>query len=302
MGVMNSKPFLVTGILSQSLLILAVFCLLLIVASYFRGNNKRAQLKEADARVLEVRKETIRAKDEKGELKEQGPFRIVYVEFETGAGGKTSARLKDVRSSEVSNYPIGSTIPIQYSPEFPERIREVSFLDKHGLELVFGIFGVVFLLGALMVASFPAGLIPPVSGSMTQMRIAGICVFFGLLIVGFAMWSVYVQSNSSGHETTIATVTGYESVTTNHGIEFIYPVLQFQTSQGRTATVRSQSQIVHAYDALGSRYPVIYSAKDPVFAIPASADGPIAGSVFMIFIGLFPLGIGGVWLFQLLRN
>ncbi len=152
MGDINSKPFVVTGILSQSLLVLAVFCLLLVVASYFRGNSKRALLKEANARVLEVRSETVQAKDEKGELREQGPFRIAYLEFETGTGTKTSARLNDVLGSAVSNYPIGSTISIQYSPEFPDRIGEVSFLDKHGLELVFGILGAVCLLVALLVA------------------------------------------------------------------------------------------------------------------------------------------------------
>ncbi|MGK5086820.1 DUF3592 domain-containing protein [Bdellovibrionota bacterium FG-2] len=302
---MNSKTFHVTDMFAQFLLIVAAVFLLLVVVSYFRGKSARVSLREAAARVSEVRSETIQAKDEKGELREQGPFRIVYVEFKTNAGIKTSARLKYVLSSGVGYYPIGSTVPIQYNPEFSDQIREVSFFEKHGLELFFGVLGAVFLLGALLIAWLSKDLVFPVSGSMTQIRIAEVCFFLGLVIVGFAMKSFYVQNSSSGYEQATATVTGFESVKSNrahYDIDDIYPVLRFQTSQGRMMTVRSQSQIDHARDREGARYQVTYSTRDPAIASPAADDRPIGGVVFLIFVGLFPLGVGGAWLLQLLRH
>jgi hypothetical protein len=299
---MNSNNFQVTDIFSQSLFIMAGFCFLLVVLSYFRGENSRGSLKEAIAKVSEVRSETIQVKDEKGELKEHGPTRIVYVKFETSAGKTISARLKDIRGSEVTNYPVGLTIPIQHNPEFPDQIWETSVFDQHGLELIVGAFGVVFLFSAFLATGLSKVLVFPVS--KTQMFFPKVCVIFGLVFVGISIWNFYIQNNPSGFITTTATVTGYDLVKSNsaHYPDETYPVLQFQASDGRTITVRSQSQINHAHDRLGARYQVAYSTTDPVSARPVTSDGPIAGSVFLFFIGLFPLSIGGIWLMHLLRH
>lgn len=147
---MNSNGLHVTDIFSQSLFIMAGFCFLLVVLSYFRGETSRGSLQEAIAKVSEIRSETIQVKDENGELKEHGPTRIVYVKFETSASKTISARLKEIRGSEVTNYPVGLTIPVQHKPEFPDQIWGTSFLDKHGLEFIVGALGAVFLFSAFL--------------------------------------------------------------------------------------------------------------------------------------------------------
>ena len=296
---MNSNSLQVTDLFSQSLFIMAGFCLLLVVVSYFRGEHSRASLKEAIAKVSEIRKESIKVKDEKGELIESEPTRIVFVDFETSAGKTVSARLKAIRGSEAANYPAGLTVGIQYDAEFPDQISETGFLDKHGLELVLGIFGTVFLLSAFLATGLSKVVVFSVSG--TPLLFPKACIAFGLFFVAVSLWNYYVQNNPSGLTTTTATVTGFDLVKSSsaHYPDETYPVLQFKTSDGRTVTARSQSQINYAHDRPGARYPVIYSTTDPASARPVTSDGPVAGSIFLFFIGLFPLSIGGIWLMRL---
>ncbi|MGZ6143594.1 MAG: DUF3592 domain-containing protein [Myxococcales bacterium] len=245
----------------------------------------------------------LKAKDESGAMKEQGPFRIVHVEFESAAGSRISARLKSVPGSGVAAYPAGAAVPIEYDPRSPERIAEAGFLARHGLKLFLGIFGAGFLLSALLVARLAGG--DSIPGSMTLVRIAAACVCLGALLAGLALWSLAIQRGSGGSEIATATVTGYESVKStraHYQTDEIYPVLQFETSRGRVVTARSQTEIDLARDAEGARYRVKYSKKDPSVVRPVTSDASVAGSVFVLFVALFPLGFGGSWLLQMLRR
>ncbi len=301
---MNAKTFSVTDIFSQSLLIMAMFCVIVAVIAYFRGRNSRASFHDAVAKVTEIREETLQAKDETGAMTEQGPFRIVYVEYETQAGIKNTARLTDVLSSTMAGYPVGALIPIQYNPEALAQIRQAGFCGNYGLEFFISFCAVVFFLcsiGIRFLSKDLAGMdLAQAAKDPVSLFISSCLILFGSLCFVWAVWSMLVHYNADD-ETAMGKVIGYESVKNygkNSTRDDLYPVLKFQNAQGKTMEVRSDKTINHAYDTLGVQYLVRYSKKDPTFVAPAASERSLAGAVFLCFVGIIPLSFGAVSLRQ----
>ena len=151
---MNSKTLGIADLLSQTLLLMAIFCLIVALASYLKGRRERNSYRPANARVTKISSETLKVKDQSGEVHERGPFSIVFVEFENHLGAKIVTRLRDVLPKVKKHYAVGTIVPIEYQEQASRQIREAEFLNKYGLEVFLIICAALFLFSSFLVSFF----------------------------------------------------------------------------------------------------------------------------------------------------
>ncbi|MGK5085523.1 DUF3592 domain-containing protein [Bdellovibrionota bacterium FG-1] len=301
-----------TDVIIKTLIVLSGFCALLIVASFLRGRSERASLQTARARITEIKNETVSAKNEKGAMQEFGPFEVAYVTYVDAQSTSHVTRLQQIAPLDRAGLSVGKELLISYDPKFPGQVKRVEFLDNHGVEVFLSVMMGLFLLSAQIIRVVSTGdslaaSMPAASSAdrSFEIKMCGTLVFFGVLLVGYAVRSLVYQAIPGNHGSARAQVIGFETAPVYHKSAYfdaLYPVLRYQVENGSPLTVRSQSRLNFSRDWIGAEYPVSYSTKDPSIARPESSNGFTGGALFLLFVGLIPLAFGASWLLGLVKT
>ena len=257
--------------------------------------------------MSEIKREIVKAKNEKGEIQELGPFEVAYVEYRDAHGARTVTRLKSPSRRDGIN--VGVDLMIAYDPRFPGQVEEAEFIRSHGFEILLSLVAGLFLLIAKIIGAdlkhafaIPEASLSPSDHSFDLMLSIGLLVL-GLLLAGYALWSIAYQANPANHGSAPAKVVGFETAKVYRSggyVDEIYPVLQFQTATGGAVTTRSHGTLNFARDWIGAEYEVTYSMKDATYVhAKKPGDSISAGAVFVLFVGLILVTVSASFLMSL---